>query len=74
MMATTITTKKYACTRCGHVVEQATNHYGATWSVGYFNTCPACPPWAKYAEFGGHTKWECLERPAGEEKAETVAA
>jgi hypothetical protein len=57
------TAKKYACKRCGHVTEQRTNHYGGTWSSGHFNTCPKCPPWAKYPEFGGATEWECLERP-----------
>lgn len=56
-----ITTKKYACARCGHVTEQATNHYGSTWSWGRVNCCPNCPPWAKYSEFGGQTIWKCLE-------------
>jgi hypothetical protein len=51
--------KKYACRRCGHTTELVTNHFGSTWSVGHFNTCPNCPPWAKYPEFGGQTVWEC---------------
>ena len=59
-----MTAKKYKCQRCGHVVTQSTNHYGETYSWGRFNTCPNCPPWAKYAEFGGCTIWECLEQPA----------
>lgn len=59
----TQTMKKYACRRCGHVTEQRTNHYGPTWSSGRYNTCPKCPPWAKYAEFGGSTVWDCLEQP-----------
>lgn len=54
--------KKYACERCGHETVQNTNHYGKTWSWGRFNTCPNCPPWAKYPEFGGSTKWICLEK------------
>lgn len=61
-----ITAKKYKCQRCAHVVTQSTNHYGETYSWGRFNTCPNCPPWAKYAEFGGSTVWECLEQPAPE--------
>lgn len=59
----TITTKNYECTRCGHVEPKTTNHYGPTWSWGRSNTCPKCPPWAKYPEFGGHTDWKCIETP-----------
>ena len=55
------TAKSYKCKRCGHVTTQTTNHYGETYSLGRFNTCPNCPPWAKYAEFGGSTVWECIE-------------
>lgn len=59
------TPKKYQCRRCGHVVTQTTNHYGETWSCGHYNTCPNCPPWAKYPEYGGHTTWDCIEpKPA----------
>jgi len=58
-----ITSKKYKCDRCGHIEEKSTNHYGDTWSSGRFNTCPQCPPWAKYPEFGGATTWTCLEEP-----------
>ena len=58
-----ITRKKYRCKRCGHVVEQSTNHYGQTYSFGHYNCCPACPPWAKYPEYGGLTVWECCEKP-----------
>lgn len=25
------------------------------------NTCPACPPFKKYPEFGGATVWDCVE-------------
>jgi hypothetical protein len=57
------TFKRYRCTQCGHVVEQETNHYGATWSHGHYNCCPKCPPYAKYPEFGGATIWECLDKP-----------
>jgi ribosomal protein S27AE len=56
-----ITPKRYKCKRCGHETVQSTNHYGNTWSCGHFNTCPKCPPWAKYAEFGGSTVWICQE-------------
>ena len=58
-----ITNKKYRCTKCGHESTQATNHYGATWSVGNFNTCKNCPPYAKYPQYGGQTEWECIEQP-----------
>lgn len=54
--------KQYACKRCGHVTMQETNHYGETYSLGRFNTCPKCPPWAKYPEYGGSTVWRCLEK------------
>ena len=57
-----ITTKKYKCKECGHITEQATNHYGSTWSWGKFNTCPKCPPYKKYPEYGGSTVWECMEK------------
>ncbi len=63
--ATTITIKRYACNRCGHVERQSTNHHGSTWSWGRINTCPVCPPWAKYSEFGGRTVWTCLDRADG---------
>ena len=55
--------KKYRCSRCGFEKEMQTNHYGTTWSWGYYNTCPVCPPCAKYPEFGGQTIWECVEKP-----------
>lgn len=54
--------KRYRCTQCGHETTQTTNHYGATWSWGHSNTCPACPPYRKYPEFGGHTVWVCLDK------------
>ena len=63
-----IKNKKYKCTQCDHEVEQATNHYGPTWSVGRYNTCPKCPPYKKYSEFGGQTVWECMETEPEEEK------
>jgi hypothetical protein len=53
--------KKYACSRCGFVTQQKTNHFGSTWNWGRVNVCPQCPPWAKYPEFGGHTLWYCIE-------------
>lgn len=48
----------YKCQRCGCETVQSTNHKGNTWSVGRVNVCPKCPPWAKYAEFGGRTIWK----------------
>lgn len=53
--------KRYACTRCGHITTMTTNHYDDTWSWGRHNTCPSCPPHAKYPEFGGQTVWRCLD-------------
>jgi hypothetical protein len=70
-MAATISDKKYKCQRCGHIEKQSTNHYGQTYSLDHFNTCPKCPPWAKYPEFGGSTTWECVEKE-GEEMAEKI--
>ena len=55
-----LTVKDYRCDRCGTVIEQTTNHFGSTWSNGHTNTCPNCPPWAKYPEFGGQTTWTCI--------------
>lgn len=68
-MTTTVqkqTPKTYKCRRCGHETTQTTNHYGSTWSFGRMNTCPKCPPWAKYPEFGGSTIWDCCERDPNE--------
>ena len=56
------TEKNYECAKCGYVSKQRTNHYGSTYSIGHFNTCPKCPPYAKYPEFGGFTKWICLDK------------
>jgi len=56
-----VTLKNYSCDRCGYVTQQSTNHSGKTWSLGHFNTCPKCPPHAKYPEFGGMTTWTCVE-------------
>jgi hypothetical protein len=53
--------KKYKCDACGFETMQSTNHYGPTWSWGHVNTCPKCPPFKKYPEFGGQTTWTCLE-------------
>ena len=50
--------RAYRCTRCGALSVQVTNHTGKTYSCGHFNTCPSCPPWAKYPEHGGGTVWE----------------
>lgn len=55
------THKAYKCARCGHVQTIQTNHYLQCYSHGHCNTCPKCPPFAKYPEFGGGTVWNCLE-------------
>lgn len=65
-----ITNKLYKCTKCGHEQTHATNHYGPTWSVGRYSTCPACPPYLKYPEFGGQTVWECQEKEPKTEENE----
>lgn len=65
------TEKRYRCKRCGYIGKQTTNHYGETYSIGHYNTCPKCPPWAKYAEFGGSTVWECVDKPEGEQGQDT---
>lgn len=72
MTMMTATEKKYQCRRCGHQRQQKTNHYGATWSWGHYSTCPECPPWAKYPEFGGQTFWDCLETPEGTKEEEAA--
>lgn len=66
-MPNQISSKKYKCTRCGHISEQSTNHYGATWSFDHYNCCEKCSPYAKYPEFGGQTLWECMETPVTEQ-------
>jgi hypothetical protein len=40
-----------------------TNHKSLQFYIGFgrFNTCQNCPPYKKYAEFGGQTVWECME-------------
>lgn len=55
--------KQYQCSRCGCISTQVTTHYGPVVSFGHVNTCPACPLWAKYPEFGGRTVWDCLDKP-----------
>jgi len=63
-----ITPKRYQCSRCGHIETQQTNHYGETYSLGHFATCPKCPPFAKYPEYGGYTVWKCLDKPTEQER------
>jgi hypothetical protein len=58
-----MTDKNYECSRCGYITMINTNHFGSCWSFGHYNCCPKCPPWAKYPEFGGHTHWNCLDKP-----------
>tara|TARA_Y100000361_G_C11046934_1_gene283027 strand:- start:272 stop:475 length:204 start_codon:yes stop_codon:yes gene_type:complete len=55
-----IQTRDYECSECGFVTTQSTNHTGSTWSWGHFNTCPKCPPYKKYPEYGGKTLWNYL--------------
>lgn len=52
------TPKVYKCSQCGHESVQNTNHRGPTWSWERVNVCPSCPPYKKYAEFGGQTIWQ----------------
>jgi len=61
--STPIKFKKYKCSKCGFVKEIDTNHYGECYSWGHSNTCPNCPPYAKYPEYGGSTTWKCMEKP-----------
>lgn len=56
-----VRSKTYRCKRCGHEQQIKTNHFGECYSMGHFSCCPACPPWAKYPEFGGSTTWICVE-------------
>ncbi len=64
-----ISSKLYRCKRCGHEERKDTNHFGECYSWGHVNTCPKCPPWAKYPEFGGSTTWVCVEPvPEGMDK------
>ena len=55
------TPKRYKCRDCGHIETHTTNHTGLTWSWGRFHTCPNCPPWKKYPEYGGQTVWDLVE-------------
>ena len=60
-MTAEISEKKYKCIQCGYEKKQITNHYLQTYSMGTYNTCPKCPPFKKYPEYGGSTIWECIE-------------
>lgn len=68
-----ITFKKYQCSRCRFIKEIDTNHYGSCYSWGHFNTCPKCPPWAKYSEFGGSTTWLYLEKRSYNSEADEIS-
>lgn len=63
-MTAKIVARVYCCKRCGHETTQQTNHTESTWSCGRWNTCPECPPFAKYPEFGGQTVWEYVKEVA----------
>lgn len=54
--------KTYRCKRCGNVSSIDTNHTDDVYSIGHFNTCNSCPPWAKYPEFGSVTVWEYVSK------------
>jgi len=54
-----ITSKRYACSDCGHEVTQSTNHYGETYSWFNYNKCPECG-WKHPLDV---TVWQCLETP-----------
>ena len=56
------TFKRYKCSKCRHVKKIDTNHYGQCYSWGHYNTCPNCPPHAKYPEYGGSTTWDCMDK------------
>lgn len=70
MIPPEMTEKRYQCDRCKHVRMRSTNHYGPIYSWDRYNTCPKCPPHAKYMEFGGQTSWTCLDKPRPEEEDE----
>ena len=56
--------KPYACSRCDHICQIQTNHWGECYSLGSFNACPICPPFAR------PTTWVCRENPPkGTDKA-----
>lgn len=62
-----IAPREYACSRCGTVTTLTTNHNGESYSVGRYNCCPNCPPYAKYPEFGSLTRWLCVEAMSQED-------
>lgn len=51
----------YACSRCATRKLIETNHFLECYSLGRHNTCPSCPPYAKYPEYGGTTIWIPLQ-------------
>lgn len=53
--------KKYQCSECKFETKISTNHYSSCYSHGRLLTCPNCPPFKKYPEFGGSTVWLCME-------------
>ena len=56
------TYKKYKCSKCNHVEQIKTNHYGKCWSLLRYNCCKKCPP-SISGKYSGHTIWVCLETP-----------
>ena len=69
-----ITFKRYQCDKCGHIKKIDTNHFGPCWSLDRFNTCPECPPYAKYPEFGGLTLWNCLDKAEEKIMSESITS
>jgi DNA-directed RNA polymerase subunit RPC12/RpoP len=56
----------YRCSQCKTETTLKTNHTGEVYSQGSrFLSCPSCPPWRKYAEFGGMTVWQYVRESSG---------
>lgn len=60
-----ITFKTYYCSECKYEKQIDTNHFGECYSWGRYNTCPKCPPYKKYPEFGGGSIWKLKKNDNG---------
>lgn len=64
-----ISYKEYYCKNCKTdknvftTKKINTNHYGKVYTSDTYLNCPKCPPYKKYAWFGGGTTWICNEKP-----------
>lgn len=59
--------KDFKCRHCGHVKKIGTNHWGECYSLGNYNSCPACG-WKRPMDV---TIWDCIEPiPEGYTKPE----